>query len=280
MLGCHGPYGEIAKRCLLLLLWVIALVKEKTTMTTPNFNSPATFGTRRQLTITLGDALAIALAFCWAVADPTKPYSGSNPYLWAYRTYDAALRGAANRLEAAILAANGLNAGMSAETMLKIMAKADAGELPDLTVLPPFWTMNSDKLNFDPNDTSPEATVWRWYHAMKAIDGVGGAVSAKVGFHYAADAMPLWDSVVGRFWDPKKMWGQLADNIVAEATWLDALENYVEHYRVNFQSSSGVKLNRSRLVDILTWGEGAGQFKSLLSHGQYLLSMVPNPSTW
>jgi len=249
-------------------------------MTTPNFNSPATFGTRRQLTITLGDALAIALAFCWAVADPTKSYSGSNPYLWAYRTYDAALRGVANRLEAAVLAANGLNAGMSAETMLKIMAKADAGELPDLTVLPPFWTMNSTKLHFDPKDSSPEGTVWQWYHAMKAIDGVGGAVSAKVGFHYAPDAMPLWDSVVGRFWDPKTMWGQIADNIVAEATWLDVLENYVEHYRVNFQSSIGVKLNRSRLVDILTWGEGVNQYQSLLSHGQHLLSMVPNPSAW
>jgi Family of unknown function (DUF6308) len=280
MLGCDGPKGN-SKEVLVVFFFVSSRERKKRmTMTIPTLTSKATFGTRRQLTISLSDALAIVIAFCWAVEDPMKPYGGTNPRIWAYRSYDAALRDLPNPLEAAIAAANGLNAGMSAESMLRILAMSDAGELPDLTLLPPFWTLNSAKLNTDPNDDSPEGILWQWYHAMKAIDGVGGAVSAKVGFHYAPQAMPLWDSVVGRFWDPKKMWGQIADNIVAEAEWLETLEDLVEHYRVNFQASSGVRLNRSRLVDVLTWGEGVGQYQSLLSHGAHLLSGLPDPSTW
>jgi len=249
-------------------------------MSTFPLTTTATFGTRRQLNLSLIDGLAIVIAFCWAVVDRTMPYSGSNPRLWAYSSYDAALRGVENPLEAAVLAANGLNAGMSAETMLRILAKADAGELPDLTSLPPYWTMDTIKLNRDPKDSSSEGVLWTWYRKMKAIEGVGGAVSAKVGFHYAPHAMPLWDSVVGRFWDPKLMWGEIADNIVAQEPWLDALEELVEHYRMNYQGARGVKLNRSRLVDVVTWGEGVGQYQLLLDHGKHLLTSVPDPITW
>jgi hypothetical protein len=76
------------------------------------------------------------------------------------------------------------------------------------------------------------------------------------------------------------MWGQFADNIVAEAVWLDSLEELIDYFRVNFEGGRGVKLNRSRLVDIVTWGEGVGEYQSLRRHGQHLLSSVPDPGTW
>ena len=243
-------------------------------------NTSATFGTRRSLTTTLEEALPVVLAYGWAVDDASMPYGADNPYLWAYHSYDTVLQDTSNPLEAAVFAANGLNAGMSATTQLRILAKIDAGELPDLGDVPPFWTLDPRKLNKDPRDNSPEGILWRWYRTMKAISDVGGAVSAKVGFHLAPHAMPLWDSVVGKYWSPNNMWGELANNIVAQAEWLDTLEYLVEYFRVNFRDGDGVSLNRSRLVDILTWSEGVGQFDNLLARGRRILNSVTDPATW
>ena len=238
----------------------------------------ATFGRRRRLETTLNDALAVVIAFCWSLQDLTKPYGPKNSYKWAYHVYDVVLRDVPDQLMASTLAANGLNAGITAKTMLLIEAKVRAGLLPELVGT--FWEMDTFKLNNDPRDKSPEGLMWTWYREMTGIKGVRGAVSAKIGHHAFPDAMCLWDSVVDEFWSPDDMWGQFAQNLKDEEVWLEELERLFEFYRFNFQAADGVALNRSRLVDILVWGEGVGDLTDLLRDGITLLSTTPDPSTW
>lgn len=245
-----------------------------------DLSTKATFGRRRRLELTLNDALAVVIAFCWSLQDLTKPYGPENSYKWAYHVYDTVLHDVPDQLMASTLAANGLNAGITAKTMLLIEAKVRAGLLPDLGGLVPFWEMDPFKLNNDPRDTSPEGLMWTWYREMTGIEGVGGAVSSKIGHHSFPNAMCLWDSVVGKFWSASDMWGEFAQNLKDEKEWLEELERLFESYRVNSQAADGVALNRSRLVDILVWGEGSGDFTYLLRDGLTLLSTTTPPGTW
>ncbi len=233
----------------------------------------ATFGTRRQLTLSLEQLILVTLGYQWA-----EEVSGSR--IWAYRSFDCALRANGNREEAAVFAANGLNAGISSTTILQLLNAFESGELPELRGIEPFWTLDPESLQNDPLDDGNESSIWRWYNSMTSIDDVGPAVSSKVGHHINADAMPLWDSQIGKFWTSNAMWPEFNRNLRGYEDFLMEAERLVEKFRTEHMSSQGVQINRMRIIDIAMWLEARGQFQFAFKHGSALIQDLVPMSEW
>jgi hypothetical protein len=244
-----------------------------------NLATTATIGSKRVLTISLGDALKAVVGFFWATENG-GPTSATNPFVWAGRSYDFALRGYPDAWEAAVYASVGLNSGISAAAILRLLALVDAAVLAELAAFPPLWELDPSKLVSDPGDDSDEAKLWAYYHATTSLDQVGSAVSAKIAHHVAPRTYPLYDSNVDLFWRPKRMWHDFALNLQREEEWLTELERLVEHYRTVHQGARGMRLWRLRMVDVLTWLEAVGQLELAISKGAVLLNSKPGPATW
>ncbi len=237
-----------------------------------NLNQSVTWGTRRPLLITQGDALAAVIGFCFG-------RNASGRRLFAYASYDAALRGAPDPIEGAIHAANGLNANLSASDLLELLHLHEQSSLPDLSQCPPFWTLPYADVLSDPSNNTPAGMLWKWYHAVTAISGLGGAASSKTGHHLAPTVMPLWDSLVGRSWHLNHMWAEFHQQLNQHVVWCADLERGVEHYRVSHEGGFGIPVSRLRIVDIVLWLDNRGELALALSTGQELLAGL-NPSAW
>lgn len=232
-----------------------------------NPNQQATWGTRLPLTITQADALAAVIAYAFG-----RTSTGRS--LYAYATYDAALRGNPDPIEAAIHAANGLNANMSAADILELTLLHERGLLPDLRQLPPFWTWPGTGLITNPRDGSPASALWDWYEAVTNIKGLGGAASSKTGHHLASWVAPLSDSLVGKAWSNQQLWCELHTQLGQQAQWCVDLERGVETYRQTVENGFGIALTRLRIVDIIMWLEARGDLHFAIGVGQQLLAGI------
>ena len=228
----------------------------------------ATWGTRVPLTITQADALAAVLAFAFG-------RTATGRRLYAYATFDAALLGNPDPIEAAIHAANGLNANLSAADLLELIFLHAQNLLPDLRQLPPFWTWPGSGLFTNPRDGSAASVLWDWYEAVTSIKGLRGAASSKTGHHLAPSVMPLWDSLVGKAWSNHRMWSELHTQLVQQAQWCYDLERGVETYRQTVENGYGIELTRLRIVDIVMWLEARGELSFAIGVGQQILAGLP-----
>lgn len=233
-----------------------------------NPTQQATWGTRVPLTITQADALAATIAYSFG-------RTATGRRLYAYATFDAALRDNPDHIEAAIHAANGLNAKLSAKDLLELAFLHEQNLLPDLRQLPPFWTWPGTGLVSNPRDGSFASVLWDWYEAVTQVKNLGGAASSKTGHHLASSVMPLWDSLVGRAWTNKRMWSELHTQLVLQSPWCNDLERGVETYRQVAENGFGIALTRLRIVDCVTWLQARGELQFAIGVGQLMLAGLP-----
>lgn len=243
--------------------------------------SIATLGTRLAITFTLREALDVVVGYAFGTP-ATEPYAARNPRLYAYRSYDCALRSADTTVcEADVFASVGLNSGITAVVTLRILAVLDhTPMLPDLSGVPDLWHLDVARLNGDPGPEYPEHELWKWYDLLTSIDGVGGAVAAKVVHHRYPRVMPLWDSYIGRAYHSGDTWGEICQDLVDNAEWFDELELRFSQYRTAHQGGDGVDLARLRLLDILVWGDRANYRGHLVERGRALLEGLASPDEW
>lgn len=244
-------------------------------------------GTHRPLEVDFDDAVAVVVAFGWETVNG-GPVSASNPYKFAWHSYDTVLRGYPDVIEAAVFASTGLNSDMGAREILNVLAAHRDRKIPLLDTSAPFWKMDRMKLITDPQDESPEGKLWTFYNAFKGsgasgtkiggISGVGTAGYSKIGHHAFPAQMPLLDSVVLKFWSRGKFWEELYDRLQENEDWFVELERLVEAYRQNRQNGDGVFINRLRAVDILVWVKGSGQWDETLEAGRQLLDVSDSPT--
>jgi len=244
-----------------------------------DLNATSSWGTQKKLTISLRDALTIVIAFGWATKN-SGPSGPTNPYRWAFHSYDTVLRGNPDKIEAGILAANGLNAQMNSGAILGVLAKHVAEVLPDLNTGVPFWQMNRARLDINPRDGSNEGLLWTWYTEMTTISKVGDAVSSKVGHHAFPSQMPLFDSVICKFWSDDHMWSEFHSDLEINEEWCQELERLVEVYRQMYQQGDGVYINRLRALDICLWIKGRNRFRDAMDAGAALLASATDPANW
>lgn len=240
----------------------------------------AVLGTRVAITYSLREALEVVLGYAFGTHLPT-PYTVLNPRLYAYRSYDSALRTTDTTVcEDDVFASVGLNSGITAGVILRILAVLDhVSPLPDLSRVPDLWHLDVTRLNADPGPDFPEHELWRWHHLLTSIDGVGGAVAAKVVHHRHPRVMPLWDSFIARAYHSGDGWGEIGQDLRDNAEWFDALEQSFSQYRVAHQGGVGVDLARLRLLDILVWGDRANFRGHLAGLGRALLDGLA-PDEW
>ena len=245
-------------------------------------NRMVKLGTHRPLEVDFHDVLAVVVAFGWQTVNG-GPVSASNPYKFAWHSYDTVLRGYPDVIEAAVFTSTGLNSDMGAREILNVLAAHRDRKIPLLDTSVPFWKMDRTKLITDPQDESPEGKLWAFYNAFKGsgvngtkiggIDGVGTAGYSKTGHHAFPAQMPLVDSVVLKFWSGKKLWEELYDQLQEYEEWLVELERAVEAYRQKNQNGDGIFINRLRAVDILVWVKGSSQWDETLEAGRRLLEV-------
>lgn len=252
-------------------------------------NRTVKLGTHRPLEVDLYDALAVVVAFGWQTVNGGL-VSASNPYKFAWHSYDTVLRGYPDLIEAAVFASTGLNSDMGAREILNVLAAHRDRTIPLLDTSVPFWKMERTKLVTDPRDESPEGKLWAFYNAFKGsrvngvkvggIDGAGTAAYSKTGHHAFPAQMPLVDSVVLKFWSGKKLWEELWGQLQEYEDWFVELERLVEVYRQKHQNGDGVSINRLRAVDILIWVKGSGQWDESLEAGRRLLDVGEPLTDW
>jgi hypothetical protein len=235
-----------------------------------------------RITYTLGEALEVVLGFAFGLQVPGSPYSEENPRLFAYRSYDCALRSPATQVcEEDVFASIGLNSGIKAEVILKVLAVIDnETDLPDLATVPDFWLLDPKRLLSDPGVGHPEHALWWWYKLLTSNDGVGGAVASKIVHHRHPTVMPLWDSVVGRAYHVGDTWAEIHADLNGNGEWFAELERRFSLYLAHHENGFGVELARLRLLDILVWADRAGHRSNLGRLGKTLLVGVDDPDTW
>lgn len=246
-------------------------------------------GTHRPLVVSLEDAVRVVVAYGWQTI-AGSPVGATNPYKFAWHSYDTVLRGYPDVIEAAVYASVGLNSDMGARAILNVLAAHRDGAIPLLDEKVPFWGMDRSKLVTDPQDESPEGKLWAFYNAFKGrlengvrvggIDGVGTAGYSKTGHHAFPAQMPLVDSIVLKFWSGNKLWEELYDQLQEYEKWLVELERLVESYRQRYQHGDGVSINRLRAIDILLWVKGSRQWDEAVNAGHHLLDVGPPLTEW
>jgi hypothetical protein len=245
-------------------------------------SSIVTIGRRQTFTVSLEEALEVTIGFAFGVADANLDYGRDNPYLYAYRSYDCALRDHAPGLsEADVLASTGLNSGIDATVMLRLLAVIDNDPtLPDLGTLPDFWLLNPADLKRDPGPGRPEHELWEIWRRLTKLEGVAGAVASKVVHHRWNTKFALFDSRIARIYHGDDSWAEICEDLQQNPEWWEELERRFDYYRVNYQSGRGVPLPRLRLIDILAWAHAAGYWGHLLALGTALLKSTTDPNNW
>jgi len=248
-----------------------------------------TIGTKKVFATSLEDALAVVIAFGWQTKSG-GPVSSTNPYKFAYHSYDCVLRGYQDRIVAGAYASTGLNSDVKAADLLNILAAHGDGLIPQLNDDVAFWDMDPAKLEKDPRDASPEGLLWAFYRAFMGvrvggrkvggIAGVGKAGYSKTAHWGWPRQMPLIDTYVTQYWDGDVFWVEMHHLLNGIPEWFDELERLLEVYRVRYQRRDGVPLGRIRALDILVWIHGRGLWETTLNAGQELLVGCPAVATW
>lgn len=248
----------------------------------PKASDGITIGTRATIEYSLEEALAVIVGFAFGTDLAGAPYSADRQYRYAFRSYDCALLTTGAQVsEADVFASAGLNSGINADVILRILAVLDnTVDLPNLSAVPDFWTLDVGRLNVDPGAGWPEHELWRWYQLLTRLDGVAGAVAAKIVHHKHPTVMPLWDSYIGRAYHSGETWGEICLDLQRNEEWFLELERRFEHYRLTFQGERGVPLKRLRLLDILVWCHVGKDREHVMELGQPLILAASDPDGW
>jgi len=233
-------------------------------------NPVAVFGTKLPIQFALSEALDIVIGYAFGT-DGVNP-SNEDTYLFAYRSYDCALlNGGSTVTEGDVFASVGLNSGISAAVILKILALIDEDPLIlDLSQIPDFWLLNSTHLKWRPKHTCDEEKLWAAYDALTSLDGVAGAVAGKILHHRYPTKYPIYDSYIGSAYSTSKTWGEICEDVKREEDWFIALEELFESFRLSLDLATSVPLGRLRLLDILVWSNQIGKRQRCLQLGSAL----------
>lgn len=242
-------------------------------------SSTVTIGRRQEITVSLEEALTVTIGFAFGVADLNLDYGRDNPYLYAYRSYDCALRNDAPGLsEADVFASAGLNSGIDSAVMLRLLAIIDNDPtLPNLATVPEFWLLSPDCLRRDPGPGCPEHELWEIWRRLTKLEGVAGAVASKVIHHRWDTKFALFDSRIARIYHGDESWAEICEDLQHTSEWWEELERQFDCYRVKHQNGRGVSLRRLRLLDILAWAQAARYWEHLLKLGTALLNSTTDP---
>ena len=233
---------------------------------------------------TIDEATHAIVGYAFGTVSPTVPWSSSNPYVYAWHSYDTVLRDAEGNVSASdVLASTGLNSNIGSKVMLRLIALLEnTNPLPDLTSIPRFWKLEPSALAKEPGGGHAEQALWDWYRLLTSLDGVAGAVMSKVVHHRHPTVMPLWDSKVAMAYREKGVWASMHADLNKHETFFVELERRFASYRMKYQAGDGVEVGRLRLLDILVWGEHSKNRSSMEDLGRKCVaaSGAPSASTW
>ncbi len=219
--------------------------------------SKAKLGNVTTCDYTIDEAIHAIVGYAFGTVDPSVPWSSSNPYAFAWHSYDTVLQDAGHNVSASdVLASTGLNSNIGSKVMLRLIALLEnTNPLPDLTSTPHFWELDASALAKEPGGGHAEQALWDWHRLLTSLDGVAGAVMSKVVHHRHPTVMPLWDSKVAMAYKEKGVWASMHADLNENESFFVELEQRFEFYRRNYQAGDGVEVLRLRLLDILVWGE-------------------------
>jgi hypothetical protein len=166
----------------------------------------------------------------------------------------------------------GLQSSVTSGVVLKILALLDnTRDLPDLSTVGEFWTLDVGRLNNDPGPGWPEHELWNWYKLLTGLNGVSGALASKIVHHKYPTVMPLWDSYIGQAYHLGARWGAVCLDLQRNDDWFEALEVCFENHRLTYECDRDVALKRLRLIDILIWSHVCGIRERVGNRGRALL---------
>jgi hypothetical protein len=217
------------------------------------------------------EALEVVVGYCFGRRNDDPP---QDSFIFAYRSYDCALRSSDTRLtEQDIFASVGLNSGITARTILRLLALVDSDANPTaLASNPDFWTLDPSRLRDEAAASGhPEDVLWRAWRQLRSIGDVAGAVASKILHHRWPEKYPLYDSKIAEAYHSTRTWSEICEDLKSNSEEFARLEERFEAYRVTFESDRTVPLCRVRLLDILVWTEQAGHRLQCKQLGESLL---------
>lgn len=244
----------------------------------------ATLGDLAACTYNIDEATHAIVGYTFGTVDPTVPWSSSNPYVYAWHSYDTVLRDAKGNVSPSdVLASTGLNSNIGSTVMLRLIALLEnTNPLPDLTSIPCFWKLEPSALAEEPGGGHAEQALWDWYRLLTSLDGVAGAVMSKVVHHRHPTVMPLWDSMVAKAYKEETVWASMHADLNKHEEFFAELERRFEWYQKEYQAGDDVEVRRLRLLDILVWGEHSENRSNMEAIGEKCIeaSGAPKVSAW